>query len=60
MRLGAHKVEAASAGPDRHNDRTFRPRRRRITYARATGYEVRLANMTCIVDAEILTPSFDN
>jgi hypothetical protein len=54
MRLGAHKVEAASAGPDRRNDKGqfVGPVRMRITYARATSYEVRLANMTCIVDAE--------
>jgi len=54
MRLGAHKVEAASAGPDRRNDKGqfVGPVRMRITYARVTGYEVRLANMTCIVDAE--------
>ena len=54
MRLGAHKVEAVSAGPDRRNDKGqfVGPVRMRITYVRPTGYEVRLADMTCIVDAE--------
>ena len=54
VRLGARKVEAVSAGPDRRNDKGqfVGPVRMRITYARPTGYEVRSANMTCIVDAE--------
>ena len=51
-RLGAREVEAASAGPDRMNEKGqfVGPVRVRITYARATGFEVREANMTCVVD----------
>ena len=52
MKLGAKDVEAASAGPDRPNAKGqfVGPVRMRITYARPNGYEVRLADMTCVVD----------
>lgn len=51
-KLGAREVEAASAGPDRRNEKGqfVGPVRVRITYVRAMGYEVREANMTCVVD----------
>lgn len=51
-KLGAREVEAASAGPDRRNEKGqfVGPVRVRITYVGATGYEVREANMTCVVD----------
>ncbi len=53
MKLGAREIEAVSAGPDRRNKGQFvGPVRMRITYARPTGYEVRLADMTCVVDAK--------
>lgn len=53
MKLGAREIEAASAGPDRRNDKGqfVGPVRMRITYASPTGYEVRESRMTCIVDA---------
>jgi hypothetical protein len=52
MKLGAKEVEAASTGPDRSNAKgqLVGSVRMRITYARPNGYEVRLADMTCVVD----------
>lgn len=52
VKLGAREVEAVSAGPHRR-DRQGRYVGRvtmRITYARPSGYEVRMATLTCIVD----------
>jgi len=52
QKLGAREIEAVSAGPDRPNGKGgfVGPVRMRITYARPDGYEVRLADMTCVVD----------
>lgn len=52
QKLGAKEIEAVSAGPDRPNAKGgfVGPVRMRITYARPDGYEVRLADMTCVVD----------
>ena len=51
-RLGAHAVEAVSAGPHYRNPKGewVAPVRMRITYLRLDGYEVKEATMTCIVD----------
>lgn len=51
-RLGAREIEAVSAGPDRRNEKGqfVGLVRVRITYVGTTGYEVREANMTCVVD----------
>jgi hypothetical protein len=53
QKLGAREIEAVSAGPDRSNGKGgfVGPVRLRITYARPNGYEVRLADMTCVVDS---------
>ena len=52
QKLGAREIEAVSAGPDWPNGKGgfVGPVRMRITYARPDGYEVRLADMTCVVD----------
>lgn len=49
---GARVVEAASAGPHQQDrqGRYVAPVRMRITYAEGSGYEVREATLTCIVD----------
>ena len=54
VKLGAREIEAVSAGADRRNNKGqfVGPVCMRITYARPTGYEVRLADMTCVVDAK--------
>jgi hypothetical protein len=51
-KLGAHVVEAVSAGPHRRNSKGewIAPVRMRITYPHPEGYEVKEATMTCIID----------
>ena len=52
--LGAREIEAVSAGPDQLNDKGqyVGPVRTWITYERPSGYEVREATLTCVVDPE--------
>ena len=52
--LGAREIEAVSAGPDQLNDegQVVGPVRTWITYERPSGYEVREATLTCVVDLE--------
>lgn len=49
---GAREVEAVSAGQERRDRKGdyFAPVRMRITYNRPSGWEVREATLTCIVD----------
>jgi len=52
VKLGARKVEAVSAGPERRDarGRFVGPVLIRITYDRPGSDEVRLATLTCVVD----------
>jgi hypothetical protein len=54
-KLGARDIEAVSAGPERRNEKGqfVGPVRLRITYYKLlSGYEVREATLTCVVDPE--------